>query len=453
MVGTGYVGLVSGACFAEVGHNVSCVDIDRGVIEGLRSGAVHVFEPGLGELVRRNVSDGRLIFTCDISEGLRDAEICFVAVGTPSGDNGETELRFVYSAAGEIASAADRDCIVAVKSTAPVGTCGVVQDMISAGLGAAGRSDISIEVASNPEFLKEGSAVSDFLNPDRVVAGVSSERARVLMETLYSSFVPPERIIFMDIASAEITKYACNAMLAARISFINEIALLCDVAGADVTNVRAGMALDPRIGGQFLNAGCGYGGSCFPKDIQALDQTGRGLGLEMKMASATSLVNERQKRVLGGMVVERFGKNLKGLCIAVLGLAFKPNTDDMRYAPSIPLVRTLATLGADVVAVDPAACDRARDLLPQGVRFADTAEMALRGADAAILVTEWADFRSLDWRDCGSRMRRRILFDGRNIFDPSSIRALGFEYYCIGRGCVVGGANGGRSRQRDAGRA
>jgi UDPglucose 6-dehydrogenase len=435
MIGTGYVGLVTGACLAEKGHTVCCVDVNSAVIEKLKSGAVPIYEPGLEEIVRRGSAAGRLRFTCDIAEGLRDAEICFIAVGTPSGDGGGTELKYVYAAADSIGSLLERGCAVVVKSTVPVGTCCSVLERITGGLASRGLG-ARVEIISNPEFLKEGSAVSDFFDPDRVVIGVANEHSREIMTSLYSPFVPPERMIFMDIASAEITKYACNAMLALRISFINEIALLCDVAGADVLAVRAGMASDPRIGGHFLGAGCGYGGSCFPKDIQALDQTGRVLGLEMKMALATSLVNERQKLVLGNMIVERLGKNLKGIGIAVLGLAFKPETDDMRYAPSIPLINTLTRLGASVTAFDPIVKD-ASGTLPPAVKYATCTAEALAGADLAVLVTEWDDFKKLDWDVLGRTMKRKILFDGRNIYDPEKMERIGFEYYCIGRGRTV----------------
>ncbi|MDR1508441.1 MAG: UDP-glucose/GDP-mannose dehydrogenase family protein [Synergistaceae bacterium] len=435
MVGAGYVGLVTGACLAEKGHSVICVDVNAAVIEKLKSGVVPIYEPGLEEIARRCSAEGRLRFTCDIAEGLRDAEVCFIAVGTPSGDGGGTELKYVYAAADSVGALLSHDCAVVVKSTVPVGTCYSVLDRIESGIASRG-SFARAEIISNPEFLKEGSAVNDFFDPDRVVIGAENENSREIMSGLYSSFVPPERMIFMDIASAEITKYACNAMLALRISFINEIALLCDVAGADVLAVKAGMATDPRIGGHFLNAGCGYGGSCFPKDIQALDQTGRVLGLEMKMALATSLVNERQKLVLGNMIVERFGKNLKGLGAAVLGLSFKPETDDMRYAPSIPLINTLTRLGADVTVFDPVVRD-ASGILPPSVKYASGVPETLAGADAAILVTEWDDFKHLDWDVLGMSMKRRILFDGRNVCDPGKMERAGFEYYCIGRGRTV----------------
>jgi UDPglucose 6-dehydrogenase len=435
MIGAGYVGLVTGACFAEKGHAVRCVDVNSAVIEKLKSGAVPIYEPGLEEIVRRNSVDGRLSFTCDTGYGLEGADVCFIAVGTPSGDGGGTELKYVYAAAESIGALLERDCAVVVKSTVPVGTCGAVLERIESGLAARG-CDARVEIISNPEFLKEGSAVDDFFDPDRVVIGIANENSRKIMAELYSPFVPPGKMIFMDIASAEITKYACNAMLALRISFINEIALLCDIAGADVRAVRSGLASDPRIGGHFLDAGCGYGGSCFPKDIQALDQTGRVLGLEMKIALATSLVNERQKLVLGSMIVERFGKNLNGIRVAVLGLSFKPETDDMRYAPSIPLIAALTRLGATVAAFDPIVHD-ASGILPATVEYAPCAHDALTGADACVLVTEWNDFKKLDWEALGRSMGRKIMFDGRNIYDPEKMKNAGFEYYCIGRGHTV----------------
>jgi UDPglucose 6-dehydrogenase len=435
MIGTGYVGLVTGACFSEKGHDVCCVDVNRAAVEKLKSGVSPIYEPGIEEMVRRNSETGRLIFTCEIAEGIAGADVCFIAVGTPSGVDGGTELKYVYAAADSIGEHLDHDCVVVVKSTVPVGTCGSVKERIAAGLRAHGR-DVSVDIASNPEFLKEGSAIDDFFNPDRVVVGVENDRAREVMTSLYSCIAAPEKIIFMDVPSAEITKYACNAMLALRISFINEIALLCDVAGADVLNVRRGMAADIRIGGSFLGAGCGYGGSCFPKDVQALDQTGKVLGLEMKIAMATSLVNERQKHVLGHMIIERFGKNLMGLEIAVLGLAFKPETDDMRHAPSITLINTLTRLGANVRATDPVVRDAA-GILPDGVKYERSAESAVAGADAAMLVTEWQTFRDIDWNTLGASMRKKIIFDGRNIYDPEKLRSLGFEYYCIGRSHTV----------------
>ena len=436
MVGTGYVGLVTGACFASRGHGVVCVDVDRPTIEKLRRGIMPIYEPGLDDIVRREVDAGRLSFTRSLADSLRGAEVCFLAVGTPSGEEGGTELKYVYSAADEIGSALDHDCLVVVKSTVPVGTCETVLSAISAKLRERGCG-AKVEVASNPEFLKEGSALDDFLNPARVIVGASSKHAADVMTELYSSFIDREKIMIMDIASAEITQYACNAMLAMKISFINEIALLCDVAGGDIANVKRGMATDPRIGGSFLRAGCGYGGSCFPKDIEALDQTGRVLGLEMKMAGATSLVNERQKRVLGNMIAERFGKNLNSFRIAVLGLAFKPNTDDMRRAPAMPLISMLARLGAEVAVTDPAALGKARGMLPARVTYAKNALEALEGADAAVLVTEWDEFKNLDWAECGKVMRRKIVFDGRNVYEPETMAALGFEYYCIGRSRTV----------------
>ena len=434
MIGAGYVGLVTGACLAEKGHSVCCVDINSRAIELLKGGESPIYEPGIEELVKRNTSLGQLSFTCDLPEGLAGADLCFIAVGTPSGVDGGTELKYVYEAADSIGASLGHDCVIVMKSTVPVGTCRNVIDRITSAMSSR-KCGASAKIVSNPEFLREGSAISDFFDPDRVVIGAENPDARDLMLRLYSSFISADRIIFMDTASAEITKYACNAMLALRISFINEIALLCDITGADVKNVKAGMASDSRIGGHFLNAGCGYGGSCFPKDVQALDQTGKTLGLEMKMAMATSLVNERQKLVLGNMIVERFGKNLKGLNITVLGLAFKPETDDMRHAPSITLVKFLSRLGANVTAADPVVRD-AGSLLPESVRYAALPD-ALREADAAILVTEWDEFRHIDWASCGDTMKRKIVFDGRNIYDDAKMESLGFEYYCIGRGRTV----------------
>ncbi len=435
VVGTGYVGLVTGTCLAEKGNRVCCVDVNEESIGKLRQGVIPIYEPGLDELVARNAAEGRLFFSTEIADGMEDADLCFIAVGTPSGEGGETELKYVYSAADDVAASMRRDCFVVMKSTVPVGTGRSVRERIRSGLEERGAAGLRFEMISNPEFLKEGSAIDDFFRPDRVVVGVGSEAARTVMEDLYYPFVEKEKVIFMDIPSAEITKYASNAMLATRISFMNEIALLCDIAGADVLSVREGIATDRRIGKYFLNAGCGYGGSCFPKDIQALDRTGRALGLEMKMAAATSAVNERQKRILGDLVVGRFGKNMKGRRFAVLGLAFKPNTDDMRYAPSIPLIHTLSTLGATVVAYDPIV-QESREL-PGGVVYAATLADALEGGDAAILVTEWEEFRNVDWVDAGSAMRGKVLFDGRNIYDPTVLRNAGFEYYCIGRSCTV----------------
>ena len=437
VVGTGYVGLVTGACFAERGHCIHCVDVNEAAIVKLKNGIMPIYEPGLEEMVWRNAAAGRLAFSTSLKEGAKNADICIIAVGTPSKENGEVDLQYVFTAAREIAETITGDCVIVVKSTVAVGTCRDLQHLIGEKLAERGLSSIDAPIVSNPEFLKEGTSVGDCMNPDRVVIGVTSARAQQIMADLYSSFAPPEKIVFMDPQSSEITKYASNAMLALRISFINEIALLCDIAGADVKSVKRGISLDSRIGGAFLNAGCGYGGSCFPKDLQALDQTGKFLGLEMKMAAATSAVNERQKKVLANLVVSRFGRDLRALRVAVLGLAFKPNTDDMRHAPAIPLIESLIKFGAHVVAVDPIAVECAKAVLPAEVEYAEKASSALQGADAAVLVTEWPEFVALDWLVMGERMRRKVLFDGRNVYDADDMKALGFEYYCIGRSCLV----------------
>jgi UDPglucose 6-dehydrogenase len=426
------VGLVTGACFAEKGNVVWCVDIDERRIEKLKRGEVPIYEEGLSELVAKNISRGLLKFSTDISEGLEGADVCFIAVGTPPGKNGEADTGQVLSAADSIGRSVNQPCFIVIKSTVPVGTNRLIGDRIRARLHERGVKR-QPEILSNPEFLKEGMALSDCLHPDRVVVGAVSEEARKLMKELYAPFAEEERIIFMDPASAEMTKYAANAMLASRISFMNEIASLCDAVGADVTHVRSGIASDSRIGASFLSAGCGYGGSCFPKDVQSLCRIGEGRGLDMTMASAIEEVNGRQKRLLPLMLRKRFGEALEGLRIAVLGLAFKPGTDDMREAPSIILINDLLEHGACITAYDPIAAANAREILPPDVVYEGSAPDALLDADAAVLVTEWPEFASIDWEEAGRSMKRRILFDGRNFYEPSKLDAMGFEYYCIGR--------------------
>ncbi|NLX85518.1 MAG: UDP-glucose/GDP-mannose dehydrogenase family protein, partial [Synergistaceae bacterium] len=434
-VGTGYVGLVTGTCFAERGNDVCCVDIDNKRIEDLKQGIIPIYEPGLDELVKKNIETGRLSFSTDIKEGLKNAQLCFIAVGTPPSSDGSADLAQVLNALDSIASSIDHSCFIVVKSTVPVGTGTLLWKRIRAHMHERGLEKINLEVLSNPEFLKEGMAIEDCLNPDRVVVGANSDEARSIMRKLYSSFVSEDRLFFMDPSSAEITKYAANAMLASRISFMNEIAQLCDKIGADVLSVKEGIASDKRIGSFFLNAGCGYGGSCFPKDVQALCHIGEGQGLDMTMATAIDKVNRKQKELLQLMVRERFGNDMEGLNIAVMGLAFKPHTDDMRDAPSISLIRGLIECGASVKAFDPIAMDQARLILSKDVRYADSVEELLKEADCAVLVTEWPEFRSLRWDKYGALMKRPILFDGRNIYDPSEMKQLGFEYYCIGRNC------------------
>ncbi len=432
-VGTGYVGLVTGTCFAEKGNDVCCVDIDKKRIEDLNSGIIPIYEPGLEELVKKNREAGRLSFSTDIKEGIENAQLCFIAVGTPPSSNGSADLAQVLNALDSIGSCIDHSCFIVVKSTVPVGTGTLLWKRIRAHMHERGLEKINLEVLSNPEFLKEGMAIEDCLSPDRVVVGAVSDEARSIMRELYAPFVSEERLFFMDPSSAEITKYAANAMLASRISFMNEIAQLCDKVGADVLSVKEGIASDRRIGSFFLNAGCGYGGSCFPKDVQALCHIGEGQGLDMTMASAIDKVNRKQKELLQIMVREKFGNSMEGLTIAVMGLAFKPHTDDMREAPSISLIRGLLDCGASVKAYDPIAMDQAGMILPKDVRYSGSIEELLKGADAAVLVTEWPELRCLDWKKLGPLMTSMILFDGRNIYDPSEMKKLGFEYYCIGR--------------------
>ncbi|MCD7876458.1 MAG: UDP-glucose/GDP-mannose dehydrogenase family protein [Cloacibacillus porcorum] len=433
VVGTGYVGLVTGTCFAEKGHTVCCIDIDEERIGKIKKGISPIFEPGLDELIERNQREGRLSFSTKIRDGLEGTQLCFIAVGTPPADDGRADLAQVLAAIDVIGSELSHSCYIVVKSTVPVGTGTLLCKRIKNHLRERGMEKINLEILSNPEFLKEGMAIEDCLHPDRVVVGAASDEARAVMRELYSPFVSEEKIIFMDPASAEITKYAANTMLAARISFMNEIAQLCDKVGADVLSVKKGMASDSRIGEYFLNAGCGYGGSCFPKDVQALCYIGEGQGLDMTMASAVSKVNRKQKEQLQIMMRERFGEDMEEIEAAIMGLAFKPHTNDMREAPSITLIRSLLNCGASVRAYDPIAMDEAHRLLPDNVQYAADIESLLAGADCAVIVTEWPQFKEADWEKFGGLMKRKFVFDGRNICDPEKMRALGFEYYCIGR--------------------
>lgn len=435
VVGTGYVGLVTGTCFAEKGNDVCCIDIDRNRIEKLKQGIIPIYEPGLAELVEKNLHTGRLCFSTDIKDGLKGAQLCFIAVGTPPAEDGSADLAQVLAAIDDIGANIDHSCYIVVKSTVPVGTGTLLWKRIKAYLNKRGLEKINLEILSNPEFLKEGMAIEDCLNPDRVVIGITSEAAKSVMRELYRSFVNEDKLLFMDPSSAEITKYAANAMLASRISFMNEIALLCDKVGADVASVKKGIASDGRIGTHFLNAGCGYGGSCFPKDVQALCHIGEGQGLDMTMASAIIKVNRKQKELLHIMMRERFGSDMEGLRVSVMGLAFKPNTDDMREAPAITLIRGLLDCGSSVTAFDPIAMPQAASLLPKEVKYVQDVKTLLTGADCAVLVTEWPEFKGLDWEKLAPLMRYKIIFDGRNVYDPAEMQKLGFEYYCIGRNC------------------
>jgi UDPglucose 6-dehydrogenase len=428
VVGTGYVGLVTGTCFAETGHTVTCLDIDAQKVETLRAGGLPIYEPGLEELVRRNVKEKRLSFTTSYAEGIPGAEVVFIAVGTPPGETGEADLSHVLAAAEQIARQLTGYAVVVNKSTVPVGSADRVAEVVRK------VTTQPFDVVSNPEFLKEGAAVDDFMYPDRVVVGASSERARAVMSDLYAPLMRTEkRILFMDTRSSELTKYAANAMLATRISFMNEMATLCERLGADVDAVRRGIGSDPRIGHPFLFPGVGFGGSCFPKDVRAVMTMARHLGLDFDLLRAVERVNERQKRWHVEKAAKHFGA-LGGKTFAVWGLAFKPKTDDMREAPSITVVEGLLGVGARVRAHDPVAAEvAARIFAGRGVELAAEPYAAAEGADALMLVTEWNEFRQPDWARLKRSMRQPVVFDGRNVWDAAKARAAGFTYYGVGR--------------------
>lgn len=432
IVGTGYVGLVSGACFAEMGIDVTCVDIDQAKIERLRAGDIPIYEPGLDELVLRNSQEGRLHFTTRLADCLDGVEAVFSAVGTPPDEDGSADLRYVLEVAREVGRHMQHYLVVVTKSTVPVGTAHKVEAAIREELTKRGV-DIPFDVASNPEFLKEGSAIKDFMSPDRVVVGVESEKARELMTRLYAPFMLNNfRVIFTDVPSAEMIKYAANSMLATRISFMNDIANLCELVGADVNQVRKGIGSDTRIGSKFLYPGCGYGGSCFPKDVKALVQTAEQNGYDMRVLKAVEEVNERQKSVLFEKLRRHYG-DLQGKTIALWGLAFKAETDDMREATSLVTIGHLLEAGCTVRVFDPAAMDEARRRLGDAVIYASDIYDAAKGADALLLLTEWKQFRLPSWARVHDLMRNPIVFDGRNIYDPAEMRKNGFEYYSIGR--------------------
>lgn len=432
IVGTGYVGLVSGACFAEVGIDVTCVDIDKRKIDNLINGTIPIYEPGLDDLVSRNVKEGRLHFTTDLKECLDEVEVVFSAVGTPPDEDGSADLKYVLDVARTFGRNINKYTILVTKSTVPVGTSAKIKDEINRELAERGMS-VPFEVASNPEFLKEGAAIKDFMSPDRVVIGIESDRARKVMERLYRPFLLNNfRVIFMDIASAEMTKYAANSMLATRISFMNDIANLCELVGADVNMVRKGIGTDARIGNKFLYAGCGYGGSCFPKDVKALIHTGKEHGYKMRIIEAVEEVNELQKSIVFRKLKDALG-NLKGRRIGMWGLAFKPETDDMREAPALVVIEKLLEAGATVVAYDPVAVPEARRRLGDRIEYAlDMYDTAV-DADAIALMTEWKQFRVPSWNVLHKVMRGNIIVDGRNIYDPAELAEEGFEYHCIGK--------------------
>ena len=432
IVGTGYVGLVSGACFAEVGIDVTCVDIDKRKIDNLINGTIPIYEPGLDDLVSRNVKEGRLHFTTDLKECLDEVEVVFSAVGTPPDEDGSADLKYVLDVARTFGRNINKYTILVTKSTVPVGTSAKIKAEINRELAERGMS-VPFEVASNPEFLKEGAAIKDFMSPDRVVIGIESDRARKVMERLYRPFLLNKfRVIFMDIASAEMTKYAANSMLATRISFMNDIANLCELVGADVNMVRKGIGTDARIGNKFLYAGCGYGGSCFPKDVKALIHTGKEHGYKMRIIEAVEEVNELQKSIVFRKLKDALG-NLKGRRIGMWGLAFKPETDDMREAPALVVIEKLLEAGATVVAYDPVAVPEARRRLGDRIEYAlDMYDTAV-DADAIALMTEWKQFRVPSWNVLHKVMRGNIIVDGRNIYDPAELAEEGFEYHCIGK--------------------
>jgi UDPglucose 6-dehydrogenase len=435
VIGSGYVGLVTGACLAEVGNQVCCLDLDSAKIATLNQGGIPIFEPGLSEMVRRNVEAGRLSFTTDIVASAEFGEVQFIAVGTPPDEDGSADLQYVLSAARNIGRNMQRYTVVVDKSTVPVGTADRVKQAIAEELAARGL-DTPFSVVSNPEFLKEGAAIEDFLRPDRIVLGAEDERAIQTMRRLYAPFQRNhERVLFMDLRSAELTKYAANAMLATRISFMNELANLAETMGADIELVRNGMGSDPRIGYHFLYPGIGYGGSCFPKDVKALISTGKEHGHTLHVLEAVEQANELQKHRLVDKVTTRFGTGLSGKRFALWGLAFKPNTDDMREAPARVIIEHLTRLGAEVVAFDPVSMEEAGRVLADNPRvsFAEDMMQALQGADALLILTEWKMFRSPDFEAIKQALKTPTIFDGRNMYDPAWVRGLGFDYQAIGR--------------------
>jgi UDPglucose 6-dehydrogenase len=432
IVGTGYVGLVTGACLSEVGVEVICVDLHKEKIENLKKGILPIFEPGLEAIVKSNFAKGRLQFSTSLSESVKDAQVAFIAVGTPPGEDGSADLKYVLQVADTIGSCIEDYIIVVTKSTVPVGTGKKVKAGIASALQKRG-ADIDFDVASNPEFLKEGAAVDDFLKPDRIVIGVESERAKEVLSRLYHPFLLNSHpVLFMDIPSAEMTKYAANAMLATKISFMNDIANLCELVGANVNEVRKGIGSDPRIGNRFIYPGIGYGGSCFPKDVKALFHTSDDFGYDLRILKAVDAVNDDQKHVIFRKIEKHFGGDLKGKVFALWGLSFKPNTDDMREAPSLVLIESLLAAGAKVQAYDPVAMDEATHMVDDKVIFTRSAIDAVKGSHALVLVTEWAEFRLPDWQKVKTIMQGDVIFDGRNIYSSSEVAEAGFSYYGIG---------------------
>ncbi len=433
IVGTGYVGLVSGTCFAETGVEVHCVDIDKKKIDGLKNGIIPIFEPGLEQLVEKNVQKQRLFFSTKLSEVIEGCEAVFIAVGTPPDEDGSADLQYVTAVAAEVGKYMNDYLVVVTKSTVPIGTAKIVKAAVQKELDARGAK-IPFDVASNPEFLKEGDAINDFLRPDRIVIGTESDRAEEVMKRLYKPFVMNNHpIYFMDIPSAEMTKYAANAMLATKISFMNDIANLCDLVGADINSIRKGIGSDSRIGNKFLYAGVGYGGSCFPKDVKALYKTSEQKGHPLSILKAVEDVNERQKMVLFEKINKHFNNNLSGKKIAIWGLAFKPQTDDMREAPSLVIIDNLIKAGAKVYANDPVAMEEAHRRLGDKITYCENQYEALDGADALVIVTEWPEYRNPSWKEIENRLKNKLIFDGRNIYELAEMEQWGWTYYSIGR--------------------
>jgi UDPglucose 6-dehydrogenase len=432
VVGTGYVGLVTGTCFAEVGIDVHCVDIDKNKIDNLNKGIIPIYEPGLEEMVARNVEKKRLFFTTNLGETIKDCQVIFSAVGTPPDEDGSADLKYVLDVAREVGENMQDYVLIVTKSTVPVGTAEKVRKTVKDALAKRGL-DIPFDVASNPEFLKEGAAIDDFMKPDRIVVGVDSERAEELMKKLYKPFtMNGHPVIFMDIVSAEMTKYAANSMLATKISFMNDIANLCEIVGADINMVRKGIGSDRRIGQYFIYPGTGYGGSCFPKDVKALIKTAKGYGYNLRVLTAVEDVNEDQKSILIRKMNTYFNNDLKGKTIAIWGLSFKPNTDDMREAPSRVIIAKLLEAGAKVRAYDPVSLHEAERIFNDSIEFAKDQYDALVDADALVIVTEWSEFKFPNFRVIKKLLKTPVVFDGRNIYDAKEMKNDGFDYFCIG---------------------
>nr|WP_320966021.1 UDP-glucose/GDP-mannose dehydrogenase family protein [Bacteroides intestinalis] len=432
IVGTGYVGLVSGTCFSEMGINVTCVDVDEKKIENLKKGVISIYEPGLEDMVRKNIQAGRLNFTTDLADVLDDVEIVFSAVGTPPDEDGSADLKYVLAVAKAIGKNIKKYTVVVTKSTVPVGTAKKVKETIQAELDKRGEN-VKFDVASNPEFLKEGAAIKDFMSPDRVVVGIESEKAKEIMSRLYKPFMlVSDRLIFTDIPSAEMIKYAANSMLATRISFMNDIANLCELVGADVNMVRKGIGTDTRIGKKFLYAGCGYGGSCFPKDVKALIKTAQKVGYDMEVLQAVESVNEKQKSILFNKLMKHFNGDIKGKTIAIWGLAFKPETDDMREAPALVLIDKIISVGASVKVYDPIAMPECKRRIGDKVVYCKDMYEAVINVDTLLLVTEWKEFRMPNLEVLNKIMKNKVIIDGRNIYDAKEMVESGFDYYKIG---------------------